>query len=196
MSERFFPLTVTDLRRDTRDAVVLTLKPRPEDAERFRFIQGQYITFRHTLDGTEMRRSYSICSGVHEGVLRVAVKRAQGGAFSGWVNEALRPGDVLEAMPPAGSFHTKLDPAASRHYLGFAAGSGITPLLSIIKTVLAHEPKSKFTLVYANRHVQSIMFREELEDLKNNYLGRFSVLHILRADVQEIELFSGRIDEA
>jgi ring-1,2-phenylacetyl-CoA epoxidase subunit PaaE len=127
-------------------------------------------------------------------VLRVGIKRVDGGAFSTWANENLKPGDVLEAMPPAGSFFTLLDAAASRHYLGFAGGSGITPLLSIIKTVLASEPKSRFTLVYANRQISSIMFREELEDLKNDYLDRFSVLHVLESEAQEIDLFTGRVD--
>ncbi|MFN3955023.1 MAG: 1,2-phenylacetyl-CoA epoxidase subunit PaaE [Pararhodobacter sp.] len=191
---RFLPLDVIDLRKDTRDAVVLTLRPRPEDAARFAFIQGQYLTFRHDFDGEELRRSYSICAGIDEGQLQVGIKRVEGGAFSTWANEHLAPGAVLEAMPPMGNFHAPLDPAARRHYLGFAGGSGITPLLSIIKTVLRREPHARFTLVYANRQVGSIMFRETLEDLKNQYLGRFSVLHVLETEAQEIELFTGRID--
>ncbi|MGY6536858.1 MAG: 1,2-phenylacetyl-CoA epoxidase subunit PaaE [Pararhodobacter sp.] len=192
---RFLPLDVVDVRKDTRDAVVVTLRPRPEDAEKFGFIQGQYLTFRREFDGEELRRSYSICAGLDEGFLRVGIKRVDGGAFSTWANENLAPGAVLEAMAPMGNFHTALDPAAARHYLGFAGGSGITPVLSIIKTVLAREPKARFTLVYANRQVASIMFREELEDLKNLYLGRLSVLHVLEAEGQDIDLFTGRIDE-
>lgn len=191
---RFLPLEVLDLRKDTRDAVVVTLRPRPEDAARFAFIQGQYLTFRHDFDGEELRRSYSICAGTDEGQLQVGIKRVEGGAFSTWANEHLAPGAVLEAMPPMGNFHTPLDPGARRHYLGFAGGSGITPLLSIIKTVLRREPHARFTLVYANRQVSSIMFREALEDLKNQYLGRFSVLHVLETEAQEIDLFTGRID--
>lgn len=193
---RFLPLTVTDIRRDTRDAVVVTLAPRPEDEAAFAFVQGQYLTFRREFDGQELRRSYSICAGLDEGALRVGIKRVEGGTFSGWANAALAPGMVLEAMPPAGRFHTALDPAARRHYLGFAGGSGITPVLSIIKTVLSREPHSRFTLVYANRRISSIMFREELEDLKNTHLGRLSVLHVLEDEAQEIDLFTGRVDEA
>ena len=191
---RFHSLDVIDVRRETRDAVVVTLKPRAEDAEAFDFTQGQYLTFRRDFEGEELRRSYSICAGKDEGCLKVGIKRVPGGAFSTWANENLAPGDTLEAMPPMGRFHVPLDPAAERHYLGFAGGSGITPLLSIIKTTLAREPKSRFTLVYANRQISSIMFREELEDLKNLYLNRLSVLHILDAEAQEIDLFTGQID--
>jgi ring-1,2-phenylacetyl-CoA epoxidase subunit PaaE len=190
---RFLPLEVTDIRRETRDAVVLSLRPREADRAAFAFIQGQYLTFRRVFDGEELRRSYSICCGVDEGVLRVGVKRVEGGAFSTFVNEQLKAGDVLEAMPPMGVFHTKLDPEARRHYLAFAGGSGITPVLSILKTTLQREPQSRFTLVYANRQISSIMFREDLEDLKNANLGRLSVLHILETEAQEIDLFTGRL---
>jgi ring-1,2-phenylacetyl-CoA epoxidase subunit PaaE len=191
---RFHPLEVTDVKRETRDAVVVTLKPRVEDAAAFDFTQGQYLTFRNSFDGEELRRSYSICAGKDDGALRVGIKRVEGGAFSTWANEVLKPGDLIDAMPPMGKFYTAIDPAADKHYLGFAGGSGITPLLSIIKTVLAREPKSRFTLVYANRQINSIMFREDLEDLKNLYLGRFSVIHVLEAEGQEIDLFTGRVD--
>lgn len=191
---RFHPLTVTEVRRETRDAVVLTLAPRDEDRALFNFTQGQYLTFRRDFDGEELRRSYSICAGKDEGFLRVGIKRVDGGAFSTWANENLAPGDQIDAMPPMGRFFTPLDADAARHYLGFAGGSGITPLLSIIKTVLTREPKSRFTLVYANRQINTIMFREELEDLKNSYLGRLSVIHVLEQEGQEIDLFTGRID--
>jgi ring-1,2-phenylacetyl-CoA epoxidase subunit PaaE len=191
---RFHPLEVTDVKRETRDAVVVTLKPRVEDAAAFDFTQGQYLTFRNSFDGEELRRSYSICAGKDDGALRVGIKRVDGGAFSTWANEVLKPGDLIDAMPPMGKFYTTIDPAAAKHYLGFAGGSGITPLLSIIKTVLAREPKSRFTLVYANRQINSIMFREDLEDLKNLYLGRLSVIHVLEMEGQEIDLFTGRID--
>jgi ring-1,2-phenylacetyl-CoA epoxidase subunit PaaE len=193
---RFHPLTVTEVRRETRDAVVLTLRPADGEADAFQFIQGQYLTFRRDFDGEEVRRSYSICAGLGEGCLKVGIKRVDGGAFSTWANENLAPGDVLEAMPPMGKFHTPLDPAAARHYVGFAGGSGITPVLSIVKTVLSHEPRSRFTLVYANRQVSSIMFREELEDLKNLHLGRLSVVHVLETEAQEVDLFTGRLDAA
>ena len=191
---RFYPLTVTDVRRETRDAVVLTLEPPEEHRHAFDFTQGQYLTFRRRFDGEEVRRSYSICAGKDEGALRVGIKRVDGGAFSTWANEELRPGEVVEAMPPMGSFHAPLEPDRARRYLGFAGGSGITPVLSLVKTILAREPRSEFTLVYGNRSVASIMFREELEDIKNAHLGRFSVLHVLEGEAQEIDLFSGRID--
>ena len=193
---RFHPLEVTDIRRETRDAVVLTLTPRPEDADHFEFTQGQYLTFRRDFGGIELRRSYSICAGKDEGTLKVGIKRVEGGAFSTWANEELKPGDTLDAMAPQGRFFTQIDPDSARTYLGFAGGSGITPVLSIIKTTLSREPGATFTLVYANRQLSSIMFREELEDLKNTYLGRFSVVHILDGDGQDIDLFTGRIDAA
>ena len=190
----FHPLTVTELRHDTRDAVVLTLEPRAEDRAVFDFKPGQYLTFRRSFEGTELRRCYSICAGKDEGLLRVGVKRVEGGAFSTFAKEQLKPGDILEAMPPAGRF--RLQPASdqSRHFLGFAGGSGITPLLSIIKSVLSSDPASRFTLIYANRQISQIMFREELEDLKNSYLERFSIVHVLESDSQDIDLFTGRID--
>lgn len=191
---RFHELTVTDVRKTIRDAVVVTLAPRDDEAEAFHFTQGQYLTFRRRFDGEELRRSYSICAGADEGVLQVGIKRVDGGAFSTWANEALEVGDIVEAMSPMGAFFTALDPAAEKTYLAFAGGSGITPVLSILKTTLATEPKSRFTLVYANRAVNSIMFREELEDLKNIYMGRLNVIHMLRSDAQDIDLFTGRID--
>src|SRR5947209_19652666 len=190
---RFLPLEVTDIARETRDAVAVTLKPRDEDRAAFNFVQGQYLTFRREIDGEELRRCHSICAGLDDGVLRVGVKRVDGGAFSSFINDALRVGDILEAMPPLGVFHVALDPASSRHYLAVAGGSGITPILSILKTTLAREPKSRFTLICANRQISSIMFREELEDLKNIHLGRLSIAHVLETDAQEIDLFTGRL---
>jgi len=190
---RFHDLTVTDVQKTIRDAVVVTLKP--ETPEAFDFKQGQYLTFRRDFDGEELRRSYSICAGRDEGHLQVGIQRVEGGAFSTWANEDLKVGDTLQAMPPMGGFYTPLDPDAARHYLGFAGGSGITPVLSIIKTTLHEEPASSFTLVYANKGVNTIMFREELEDLKNAYLGRFNVIHVLETDAQEIDLFTGLVTE-
>lgn len=191
---RFHPLKVTDVRRETRDAVVVTLMPRAEDSALFAFTHGQYLTFRRNFDGDELRRSYSICTGCDEGVLKVGIKRVDGGTFSTWANEALAAGEEIEAMPPMGSFFTPIEPDARKNYIGFAGGSGITPVLSIIKTVLAREPYASLTLVYANRKVSSIMFREELEDLKNQHLGRFSVIHVLEAEAQDIDLFTGHVD--
>ncbi|MCX2722769.1 2Fe-2S iron-sulfur cluster-binding protein [Roseibium salinum] len=192
---RFHALTVTEVTADTRDAVVVTLRPGPGDEELFRFTQGQYLTFRRHFDDHEVRRCYSICAGADDGALKVGIKRVDGGAFSCWANEDLKAGDTVEAMPPLGSFFAPLEPEKAKFYAGFAGGSGITPILSILKTVLAREPDAQFTLVYANRQVSSIMFREELEDLKNRYLGRLQIIHILKSDAQDTELFSGRIDE-
>ncbi|MDJ0630585.1 MAG: 2Fe-2S iron-sulfur cluster-binding protein [Rhodobacter sp.] len=190
---RFHDLTVTDVRKTIRDAVVVTLRPENGAAKAFDFIQGQYLTFRRDFDGEELRRSYSICAGRDDGVLQVGIKRVDGGAFSTWANDELKPGDRLQAMPPMGGFFVELAPERARHYLGFAGGSGITPVLSILKTTLAREPKSSFSLVYANKGVSSIMFREELEDLKNLYLGRLTVIHVLETDAQEIDLFTGLV---
>ncbi|OFX06375.1 MAG: phenylacetic acid degradation protein [Alphaproteobacteria bacterium RIFCSPHIGHO2_12_FULL_63_12] len=190
----FHPLTVTDIKRDTRDSVVVTLKPPPEANGDFKFIQGQYLTFRRVFDGEEMRRSYSICAGVNDGILRVGIKKVDGGWFSSWANEELKIGDTLEAMQPMGNFHAPLKPAEARSYLGFAGGSGITPLISLIKTVLDAEPKSTFTLVYGNRGASAIMFREELEDLKNLHMGRLNIVHVLENESADIDLFSGRLD--
>ncbi len=191
---KFHPLRVTDIKRDTRDSVVLTLEPPAIARDEFKFIQGQYLTFRHIFDGEEMRRSYSICAGVNDGVLRVGIKRVDGGWFSTFANEELHVGDTLDAMKPMGNFHGPLKPDEARAYLGFAGGSGITPMISLIKTVLEVEPKSTFTLAYGNRSTTAIMFREELEDLKNTYMGRLNIVHILESDAADIDLFSGRLD--
>ncbi len=191
---RFFPLTVTRIKRDTRDSVIVTLAPLAGAQSDFSFIQGQYLTFRRVFDGEEMRRSYSICAGVNDKTLRVGIKKTEGGWFSSWANEELKVGDRLEAMKPMGNFYSALRPDDARRYLGFAGGSGITPMISLIKTVLEAEPKSTFTLVYGNRSTHAIMFREELEDLKNVHMGRFNIVHILESEAADIELFSGRLD--
>ena len=188
----FHPLIVTDIHRTIRDAVVLTLQP--EDPTAFDFTQGQYLTFKQDFDGTELRRNYSICAGVDDGKLQVGIKRVDGGAFSTFANTQLKVGDTLHAMPPQGKFFTALEPEKAKNYLGFAGGSGITPVLSILRTVLTREPHATFTLVYANRAVNTIMFREELEDLKNRYMGRVTLIHMLESG-QDIDLFTGRVDQ-
>jgi len=190
---QFHPLTVTHIHRTIRDAVVLTLQP--EDLDAFVFTQGQYLTFKQDFDGTELRRNYSICAGLDDGVLQVGIKRVNGGAFSTFANTELSVGDTLHAMPPQGKFYTEIEPNRAKTYLGFAGGSGVTPILSILKTVLMREPDSTFTLVYANRAVNTIMFREELEDLKNRYMGRLTLIHMLESG-QDIDLFTGRVDAA
>jgi ring-1,2-phenylacetyl-CoA epoxidase subunit PaaE len=190
----FHPLTVTDLRRETDEAVRLSLAVPPELRDEFHFIPGQYLTFRTRVDGEELRRSYSICSDPEEGELCVAVKHIDGGLFSTFVNEKLNKGDVIEVAPPKGTFHTKLDPGNDKNYLCIAAGSGITPIISIIKSILRIEPKSQVTLLFGNRSVSTIMFREELEALKNRYMARFQWLNILSREKQEVEILNGRIN--
>ncbi|MDX1737309.1 MAG: 1,2-phenylacetyl-CoA epoxidase subunit PaaE [Alphaproteobacteria bacterium] len=190
----FHQMRITDIRPETRNAVVLRLEPANGNMSDFNYAQGQYITFKRDFDGEEIRRSYSICSEVGAPFIEVGIKKVAGGLFSNWANESLKAGDLLEAMPPMGNFYTELKPSEGRHYLGFAGGSGITPFMSIIKTVLSREPQSRFTLVYGNVSANSIMFREELDDLKNLYMGRFNVLHILESDAMEVDLFHGRID--
>ncbi len=191
---QFHKLTVTDVENTISDAVVVSLAPAAGEEGDFAYLPGQHLTFRRSFEGEELRRSYSICTRPGAG-LKVGIKRVPGGAFSNWANDNLKPGDVIEALPPFGVFHLP-ETRAARHYLGFAGGSGITPLLSILTTVLEDEPDSRFTLVYANRRVNSVMFRTELQDLKDRFLGRFSVLHVLEDDAQDVELFTGRVDEA
>jgi ring-1,2-phenylacetyl-CoA epoxidase subunit PaaE len=191
---KFHRLPIARVERETRDAVAVTFAIPDSLREQFRYTQGQHLTLRADIDGQDLRRSYSICSAVQDDVLRIAVKRSPGGAFSTWANEALKVGAMIDVMPPMGHFNVALDPKAKRHYLGFAAGSGITPLLSIIKTTLAAEPQSRFTLFYGNRASSTVMFREELAALKDTYLTRFNLVHVLSREAQDIDLLHGRID--
>jgi ring-1,2-phenylacetyl-CoA epoxidase subunit PaaE len=193
---KFHRLPIARVERETRDAVAITFAVPPALAGAFRWQQGQHLTLRADVGGEDLRRSYSICSAVQDGTLRIAIKRAPGGVFSNWANEALKAGDTLEVMPPLGHFNVPLDAANRKHYLGFAAGSGITPLLSIVKTTLAAEPRSRFTLVYGNRASGTVMFKEELAALKDLYLDRFNLVHVLSREAQDIELLHGRIDRA
>jgi ring-1,2-phenylacetyl-CoA epoxidase subunit PaaE len=190
----FHSLRVTDVRRETADTVSVAFEV-PEDlAEAYVFEPGQHLTFRIAgPDGDELRRSYSICSGLDDGELRVAVKNVPGGVFGAYACEHLKVGDVLDVMTPIGRFTTPLDPAAEHAYLGIAAGSGITPVMSLIRSVLVREPKSRFTLVYGNRGGASIIFREDLEDLKDRYLDRFQVIHVFSREQQGSPLLNGRI---
>jgi ring-1,2-phenylacetyl-CoA epoxidase subunit PaaE len=191
---KFHPLTVAHVARETRDAVALRFAVPPPLAEAFRFVQGQHLTLRADIAGEDLRRSYSICSAVHDGDLRIAVKKAPGGTFSTWVNEQVRAGHVIEVMPPMGHFNVPLNPANRKHYLGFAAGSGITPLMSIIKTTLATEPESRFTLFYGNRSSSAVIFKEELSDLKDIYLERLNLVYVMSREPQDIAILNGRID--
>ncbi len=195
-SQTFFPLLVKEVVRETRDAIAVSLEVPDALRERFRFTQGQFLTFRAHVDGEDVRRSYSICSPANEDGLRVAIKRVTGGRFSTFAHDVFVPGATVEVAPPQGRFHVELAPHHQRHYLGFAAGSGITPLLSIIATTLALEPRSRFTLVYGNRSTSHVMFANDLQNLKDRYLGRFQLLFIMSREQQDVDVFSGRIDRA
>jgi ring-1,2-phenylacetyl-CoA epoxidase subunit PaaE len=198
----FHALRVSDIRRETADTVSVAFDV-PEDlADAYRFDAGQHLTIR--MPGTasarldpdgadEVRRSYSISSGVDDGELRVAVKNIPGGVFGVFACEVLKVGDVLDVMTPAGRFTIALDSAHEKSYLGVAAGSGITPVISLVRSVLAREPHSRFTLVYGNRGPTSVIFREELEDLKDRYLERFQVIHVFSREQQAVPLFNGRL---
>ena len=195
MSDRFHDLTVAEVRRETADCVSITLDVPAELADTFAFKQGQYLTFDQEIGGESVRRSYSICAGVGE-PLRVAVKQVPEGRFSTWANTALQAGDTLRTMPPNGRFYTELDATQSRHYVAFAAGSGITPILSHIKTVLAVEPSSTFTLFDTNKDQSSIIFKAELDDLKDRFLDRLRIFHFFTREPVDVPLYGGRMDEA
>src|SRR4051812_48386107 len=191
---RFHRLTVSDLRRESPDAVSLSFAIPPELAEGYHFAPGQYLTLRTTIDGEEVRRSYSICSGPDDGELRIAVKKVDGGAFSSWAADELKPGDELEVMTPTGRFGAALAPGKARVYVGFAAGSGITPVLSLLKAILAREPRSRFFLFYGNRTTTGMLFREALEELKDRFIDRLSVFHVISGEEQDIPILHGRLD--
>lgn len=190
----FHPLQVKKIQQETDDCVSIIFTVPDELKESFTFKQGQTLTVKKTLNGEELRRNYSICSSPHDGILKVAVKKVAGGAFSTWANDELKAGEQLDVMPPTGKFYTELSPAQKRNYVAFAAGSGITPILSIIKTTLLTEPQSSFTLVYGNRTKSSIIFKEELEALKDKFIDRFRVYHILSRERSDAAVNNGRID--
>ncbi len=194
MSVMFHPLRVRSVQPDTAEAVVVSFEV-PQDLRAvFGFTQGQYLTLRKEIDGQDLRRSYSICAGIDDGDLRVGVRRVKDGVFSNWINEHLRPGDTVNVMAPQGRFFVPLDPQARRHHLGIAGGSGVTPILSIMKTVLAREPHSRFTLVYANRSLRSTMFKEEIEDLKNRYMARLVLHHVFSDEHTDAPINMGLCD--
>jgi ring-1,2-phenylacetyl-CoA epoxidase subunit PaaE len=194
MASHFRALTIADVRRETADCVSVAFTIPDGFREEFGWRQGQNITLRTRINGEEIRRSYSICSSPLDNELRVAIKKVPGGVFSTYANEQLQKGHVMDVLPPSGKFYTELLPENRKRYLAFAAGSGITPILSLVKTTLAVEPGSHFTLVYGNRHRGSILFREELEGLKNRYMDRLSLLHILSREQMDNPLNQGRID--
>lgn len=186
-------LTVSEVERLTDDAVAVTFDVPVELADEYRFAPGQHVNVALP-GGDGIRRSYSICAAPSEGRLRIAVKRIPGGEFSAYALQGLAPGAELDVMTPAGRFTPALDPANAKHYVAIAAGSGITPVFSIIAAVLETEPHSRVTLLYGNRTSRSVMFLEELADLKDRYLDRFHVVHVLSREAMDVELTSGRID--
>src|SRR5499427_5431088 len=191
---RFHRLAVSDLRRETEDAISMTFAIPHDLAGDYSFLPGQYLTLRTTMDGEEVRRSYSICSGPDDGELRIAVKKVDGGAFSNWAADELKSGDELDVMTPTGRFGVVPIPDEARIHVGFAAGSGITPILSIVKTVLAREPSSRFFLFYGNRTTTGMLFREALEELKDRYVDRLSVVPVILSEKQDIPILEGRLD--
>jgi ring-1,2-phenylacetyl-CoA epoxidase subunit PaaE len=185
---------VTAVRPLTEEATAVHLAVPDELAGVFAFEAGQHVTIVRAEDGEEVRRSYSICVPARSGELAVGVRHLPAGRFSSFVADGLRPGDVLDVLPPAGRFGPEIDPAASRHHACIAAGSGITPVISIVATVLAEEPGSRCTVVYGNRRTDTIMFLEELEDLKNRYPSRLQIVHVLSREAQPVPLLEGRLD--
>jgi ring-1,2-phenylacetyl-CoA epoxidase subunit PaaE len=192
----FYPLTISAIRPLTRDAIEVSFAVPEALRAVYCFAPGQFLTLEATVDGNRVRRSYSICVPPSSGELRVAIKRVHDGAFSRFAHETLKPGVEVLVGPPEGRFGIPHDPSFAKQYLAFAAGSGITPVISIVRHVLETEPQSGFTLVYGNRSSSSVMFRDELQALKDRYLGRFSIAFVMSREAQDLDLFSGRIDRA
>src|SRR5689334_1245814 len=194
MAEHFHALRVKDVVAETADANSIRFEIPPELLDRFAFKAGQHLTLRATIHGEEVRRNYSLCTAPADGDWMVTVKRIGGGLFSNWVGNQLRPGDTLDVMPPHGSFTTEFSASKPRHLVGIAGGSGITPVISLIRTLLREEPESRFTLLYGNRDSSSVIFLEALAGLKDKHLGRLEIYHFLDAEDQDIELFNGMLD--
>ncbi len=194
MAIHFHKLAVKDIRRETADCVSVALEIPVEIEKDFRFIPGQNVTLKKSFNGEEIRRSYSICSSPFENELRVAIKKVTGGIFSTFANEELKKGDFLEVLPPTGNFYTPIVASQKKNYVFIAAGSGITPVISLIKSILATEKKSQVTLLYGNKGFTSVIFKEQLEALKDKYLQRFNLHHIFSRETTESDFNSGRIN--
>lgn len=193
-SVQFHTLVVESVDPLTDDAVAVTFGVPDDLADRFRYLPGQHVTVKAEIDGDDVRRSYSVCANANEGTLRVGIKRLDGGAFSTYATTRLRPGEQLEVMPPVGEFTITPDPSRARHYGAVAAGSGITPVLSLVSTTLETEPSSRWTIVFGNRAASSIMFLDELEGLKDRFPTRLQLIHVLSREQPDLVLFAGRID--
>jgi ring-1,2-phenylacetyl-CoA epoxidase subunit PaaE len=195
LNKGFHKLRIAEVRRETPDSVSIRFDLPEALRDAFRFKAGQHLTLRADIAGQDVRRTYSLCTAPGDGDVRIAIKQMPGGVFSGWANSALAAGREIEVLPPMGRFLLP-EKAAAPYYVGVAGGSGITPVLSILKQALASDPKARFTLVYGNRNTPSIMFLEELAGLKDRYLDRLEVYHVLEDEAEEIELFNGRLDRA
>ena len=189
---KFHSIKIADIYKETKDCSVVSFEIPENLKKEFQYKHGQHLTLKTTIDGKEERRSYSLCSSPIENKWRVAVKKISGGLFSTYINDNLKKGDAIQIMTPSGIFNTEVNPDKAKNYIAFAAGSGITPILSIIKTHLAAEPNSTFKLFYLNRTVKSIIFKEEIEQLKNTYFDRFEIFHFLTKEHRSIELLNGR----
>ena len=201
MAEHFHRLRVAEVVPETDEANSIRFTVPEELEDSFRFKAGQHLTLRAEIGGEEVRRNYSLCTAPFENELMVTVKRIAGGTFSNWVGDNLKAGDAIDVMTPHGSFTRPFDPGAARHYVAFAGGSGITPVMSLVRTALAEEPRSRFTLFYGNRDSTSIIFLEALAGLKDRYMGRLEIFHFLDAEEGDVDLFNGmltrdRCDEA
>ncbi|MDB5671601.1 MAG: paaK, partial [Alphaproteobacteria bacterium] len=196
MSAAFHRLEVAEVRAETADSSSILFHVPEELRQTFLFRPGQHLTLRAEIEGAEVRRNYSLCVAPEDGELRVAVKRIGGGIFSNWVNDKLKPGDAIDVMPPHGSFTWEFVPGAANHYVAFAGGSGITPVISLLGTALIEEPESRFTLFYGNRDSQSVIFLEALARLKNRFMDRLEVHHFLAEESEDIELFNGMLDRS
>jgi ring-1,2-phenylacetyl-CoA epoxidase subunit PaaE len=191
----FHKIKVKDIYKETDDCSVITFDVPSEIKNEFKFRQGQHLTLKADIDGKDTRRSYSLCSSPSDGEWKVAVKQILGGAFSTYVNEELEAGDTIEVMAPSGTFGVEVAPSEAKNYLFFAAGSGITPVLSMVKSHLVAEPKSTCKLFYVNKMAKSIIFKEELEQLRNKFFGRLEIYYFLTKERRDIELFNGRFDD-
>lgn len=191
----FHPLEVVDIKRETVEAVSIKLRIPEELAEEFKFIPGQYLMFKHTVNGEELKRSYSISSSPGEGELRVGVKEVPGGRFSTFANRNLKVGDVLATLEPRGRFIVETSAENEKHYVAFCAGSGVTPIISMMKHVLETEPKSKFTCFYGNRYASTIIYLDEINALKNRFPERLEVHYVMSREEMGSDFFRGRIDE-
>jgi len=194
MAEHFHALRVAEIVPETSEANSIRFDVPAELRDRFAFKAGQHLTLRATLDGEEVRRNYSLCTAPDDQDWMVTVKRIGGGLFSNWVGDSLKAGDMIDVMPPHGSFTTDFDPGNARHLVGIAGGSGITPVMSLVKSLLKYEPQSRFTLLYGNRDSSSIIFLEALAALKDKHLERLEIYHFLDAEEQDIDLFNGMLD--